>query len=461
MKRILASGATVALLALALAGCGKIKAISAPGANGGRADLSVYVAMGTSISAGVQSGGLVGAHQLKAFPALFAKQIGMAGFTQPLISPDGAPPLLRIVSFSPLIISNAGRVPGLPILFGQSTAYHDMGVPFALLLDAADSTNYYGGGLPRDPAAYAAFTAIVRHRGTVLSEALSLSPTFLTIEYGANEVLGPASFGSGAAIMSSFEFSIRLTALMDSLALHAPAAKFAIFNVPDVTSIPLVTTFPPFILDASGNPLLRNDGSPRTLFGNEGAMPDSLAPNDFILLTAGDSMAIGVGFPVGTRSYLTGAPGNGRPLPDRFVLSHTEAASLQGVISNYNKAIDSVATGRGGALVDLNALLKRAATSGVPYQGSLYTSAFITGGLFSLDGTHPNDLSQGFLANALIDAVNARFGGSIPRVDLTQVASLSASRARPIGLEGRALPWIENGESVYAHMFPWRGIPIP
>jgi hypothetical protein len=462
MKRFLIFGlGLTALAALAIAGCSKIQPIHAPGGGSGSADFRVIAAMGTSISAGVQSGGLVVTHQQKAFPYLFARQAGAATFTIPSISADGLPPLLRLLSLAPLVISNAGRVPGVPTNYAQPTAYHDMGVPFSLLLDVADSTNYYGGPLPRDPAAYAVFATIVRHRGTILSEVASLNPTFVTIEFGSNEVLGAAVQGSGAALVDAFTYSLLLTIAMNGLAATAPSAKFAIVNVPDVTTIPFVTTFPPFALGPGGQPLRRDDGSPRTLFGNEGSTPDSLAPNDFILLTAADSMAIGVGFPVGTRSYLTGAPGNGRPLPNRLVLSHAEAVRLQGVVALYNLVIDSVATGRGGAVVDLNGLLKLAATTGISYQGTRYTTEFVTGGLFSLDGVHLNDLAQGMLANVLIDAVNAKFGASVPRVDLATVASASSSRLRPAGGEGRALPWIRDAESVYARMFPWRALPAP
>jgi len=458
--RIIRLGLT-ALAVLGVAGCSKIQPIHAPGGGSGSADFRVIAALGTSISAGVQSGGLVVTHQQKAFPYLFARQAGAAAFTIPSISADGYPPLLRLVSLAPLVISNAGRVAGVPTNFAQATAYHDMGVPFALLLDVADSTNYYGGPLPRDPSVYVAFAAIVRHRGTMLSEVASLNPTFVTIELGANEVLAAATRGSGAAVLDGFTFSLLLTGAMNGLAAAAPTAKFAILNVPDVTALPFVTTFPPFILDAGGQPLRRDDGSPRTLFGDEGGAPDSLAPNDFILLTAADSMAIGVGFPVGTRSYLTGAPGNGRPLPNSLVLSHTEAASLQGIVASYNRTIDSVATGRGGALVDLYTLFRTAATTGIPYQGTVYTSDFVTGGLFSLDGVHPNDLAQGMLTNVLIDAVNAKFGASVPRLDLATVASASSSRLRPVSGEGRALPWVRDAESVYARMFPWRRLPMP
>ena len=81
--------------------------------------------------------------------------------------------------------------------------------------------------------------------------------------------------------------------------------------------------------------------------------------------------------------------------------------------------------------VDLAGLLGDISTHGIRIGGNLYTSAYVTGGLFSLDGIHPNDLGYALMANQLIDAVNTRFGSRIPRVNPVEFASNSASRARP------------------------------
>jgi hypothetical protein len=433
--------------ALVLAGCGKLKAINAPAAQSGSADFSTYAALGTSISAGVQSGGLVVHHQQKSFTYLFARQVGTP-FTIPSVSADGLPPLLRLVSLSPLIISNAGRVPGVPTNLLQPTPYNNMGVPFAIVADASDTTNYNN-----TPDRAGAFALVGRHLGPVADQALALSPTFLTIEYGSNEVLGAATRGSGTALLPPATYAFLLTALMDKIAGAVPTAKFAIVNVPDVTSVPFVTTFPAVVLDANGNPVLPLI----PLIGSEGGPAAPLSPLDHVLLTAADSMAIGTGFPVGTFSYLTGAPGNDRPLLNSQVLSTTEAASIQASVDAYNVAIAGIATARGGALLDLNALLRQAATTGFTYQGQLYTSDFITGGLFSLDGVHPTDIAQGILCNTLIDAVNAEFGAKIQHVNLATVASNNSSRMLPGRIEGRALPWIhyEAGGAGWK-MFPWR-----
>ena len=99
MNRKIRLYAAVTLVALFVAGCSgpcsTIKPINAPAATGGNADFTTYVALGTSISAGGQSGGLVETHQAQAFPALFAHQAGASAFTCDRVSPDGIPPLLQ------------------------------------------------------------------------------------------------------------------------------------------------------------------------------------------------------------------------------------------------------------------------------------------------------------------------------------------------------------------------------
>jgi len=104
--------------------------------------------------------------------------------------------------------------------------------------------------------------------------------------------------------------------------------------------------------------------------------------------------------------------------------------------------IDSVATRRGAALVDLNGLLRTAATRGLPYQGTLYDDAFITGGLFGSMACIPPISDMDSMANTMIDAVNAKFGSSIPRVNLSEVATLSRYAVRRAdGSSGRPWSW--------------------
>ena len=436
---------------LALAGCSKIGAINAPVVTSGTANFSSYVAMGTSVSAGFESAGLVDRHQTHGFSYLFAQQVGTK-FTIPSVNGDGIPPLLRVVSISPLVISNAGRVLGSPTNIAQTSAYNDMGVPGALLIDATDST-YYDA-----PSAYhpdvTMFNIIQRNRGNIIDQVASLNPTFVSFEYGGNDALGPASLGGTIPPADPATFAALLDLTLTALQAKCPNAKVAIFTVPDVTSLPFFTTFPPVVLGADGNPVLIG-GAPIPLIGTEGGSPGPLGLGDLVLLSAGDSLAAGTGFPLGTFSYLSGLPGNGRPLPNSMVLSSVETIATSAAITSYNDAIATEASARGFALVDLHALLEQGATTGFSYQGSTYTSDFVSGGLFSLDGVHPTDLSYGIICNAMIDAVDRTFGSSIPHVNLSAAATATSSRARPVN--GRKLlPYIQGFDSSLSEMFPWR-----
>jgi lysophospholipase L1-like esterase len=444
--------ALVAALA-ALAGCAKIKPIAAPGSSSGSASFAVYASLGTSVSAGWQSGGLVDRHQTRSFPALFAKQIGAAAFEQPLIGGNGLPALDSLIAIGPpLTIGKGSRVSGAPLNAALPTAYHHLAVPFAVLFDVTDTTQYL---TPPYTGRDLMLQTIQRGRGSLLAQLatqVNPRPTFLTLEFGANELLGPTSQGSGTPLVPPAQWAALLHATLDALQGAFPGAKMAILTVPDVTTVPLVTTLPPLVLRQNGQPV-----SPPVAILGPGGVPLRYG-RDYILLTGGPYLAGGFGYPIGTTSYLSGVPvpGTGIPLPDTLVLLEAEVASMRSAVAAYNAAIRSEAAARGFALVDLGGLLRQAATTGFVIGGTTYTSAFLTGGLFSLDGVHPNDLAQALICNELIAAVNRTFGAKVPLVNVTEVASYRADAAgRPRG-EGAALPARVESAEYLATIFPWR-----
>lgn len=449
--------APVALFALLLAGCqgpcSSISKIAAPSLTTGSADFTTFVSVGTSISAGWQSGGLVNRHQVHSGPALFAQQVGKTVLTSgkgtfsfPAIDADGIPALTKIQSLSPLIISNAGQVRGNPINLAQATPYNNLAVPGALLSDFDDATNYYSTGTSRDTI----FQIIARGVGKISDQSLALAPTFVAFEYGANEVLGPATSGVGKAYMpyTPTVYAALLTGAMNKIHTLAPTAKLALFNVPDVTAIPFFTTFPSFTVSLGL-------GTPVAINGPAGP----LTSGDHITLLASALLAAGHGFPVGAYNYVNPlAPGLGDSLPVGTVLLSSDHDDLTAAIAQMNAAVDSVSLRPWIAKVDLNTLLTGIATNGYPLGGTHYTSAFVTGGLFSLDGIHPSDLGDGLIANAMIDAVNTRFGATIPHVNLTSVSSITASSARPapVGTDGRILKPFGYVQTNVQGLFPRR-----
>jgi hypothetical protein len=373
---------------------------------------------------------------------------GGGSYSLPAVDGNGIAPLLQLRSVSPLIISNSGLTPGNPVNIGQAGDYQNLGVPGALAFDFADSSSYYTTNAPIFRSNPTMFVVIARHRGTLAQQMLRQAPTFISFEYGANEVLGSATAGTASLVFPSASYAAILTGAMNAIHATVPNAKLAIFNVPNVAAIPFCTTFKPYTVSLSTH----------TVVGLVGPGKVALDPiQDLVLLTAKDSLAIGTGFPVGSYNYLNPlAPGNGRPLLDSQVLSASEQTAIGSAITAMNNAVDSIATRPWVVKVDLNALLTSIAVNGYTVGSTHFTSAFVTGGLFSLDGVHPTDLGHAIIANAMISAVNAKFGATIPPVDLGNAGSLTASSAKP-AVTGEALldgMQVNGLEAAFGMIFP-------
>ena len=69
-------------------------------------DLSRYVALGDSATAGFVSGSLMDFYQERSFPAVLAEQAGVSGFELPTVSEPGITPILELVHLvpSPVIV---------------------------------------------------------------------------------------------------------------------------------------------------------------------------------------------------------------------------------------------------------------------------------------------------------------------------------------------------------------------
>jgi hypothetical protein len=100
------------------------------------------------------------------------------------------------------------------------------------------------------------------------------------------------------------------------------------------------------------------------------------------------------------------------------VLSASETATITARVAQYNNVIRTVANEKNAALVDVNAQFAGVAQHGLPVGGVTYTSSFLTGGLFSYDGVHPTAFGYAYLANLFIGAINDKYSGDIPLVNL-------------------------------------------
>jgi lysophospholipase L1-like esterase len=70
----------------------------------------------------------------------------------------------------------------------------------------------------------------------------------------------------------------------------------------------------------------------------------------------------------------------------------------------------------GFALADMNQFMKTLTNTGLSFDGVDFTPVYIEGGVFSLDGVHPNGRGYAVIANEFIRVINEFYGSSIQTV---------------------------------------------
>ena len=99
------------------------------------------------------------------------------------------------------------------------------------------------------------------------------------------------------------------------------------------------------------------------------------------------------------------------PLADKWVLTPQEQEKIKVATDAYNTTINAVASANENvALVDLNAVLQQAATSGIIFDEYSMNTSLVFGGLISLDGVHLTGRGYALMANKILEAMDAEFG---------------------------------------------------
>ena len=315
---------------------------------------------------------------------------------------------------------------------------------------------------------------------SVLGYAISQTPTFFSLWIGNNDVLGYATSGGDGTnpiTPSAGAAGVGFDATYDALVngLTAAGAKGVIANLPYVNTVPFFTAVPTnpvplnatqvgqlnplfgamnSMLAAAGqparfqtltasatNPLLIADemlafdatalftaafqGAPfnypaatagflGNLYGKARHASNATASKDYILLTARSLIgATQPGYPASSNTI-----GVTFPMQDNTTLTASETALVKTATDAYNAKIKAVATAKGLAFVDANALMTKVANGGITANGFTVTNVYITGGGFSTDGVHPSPRGYALIANKFIEAINATYGSNLKGVSL-------------------------------------------
>lgn len=447
----------------------------------GEADFSNYVALGNSLTSGYRDGTLYLDGQVESYPNIIATQMQRAGggtFTQPLM-PNNIGGFTDIAGFNgkltlQLVNGNLTPAPSAPAaaLDKLSGSFNNMGVPGAKSFHLV--TNGYGALNPF-------FTRFASSTTTsVLADAMAQKPTFFSLWIGNNDVLSyatsggtgtdqtgnynPATYGSND-ITDPQVLTNSIKAIIDGM-ISAGATKGVIANIPNVTDIPFFTTVPYNAIplnneqaQALNNNLLNNLKTALTALGAgdrinlavAGQNPVLIKDKDLtdlspqiteVLTSAGlnTATATQLGAIYGqarhatsedyvlltTRSVINSNPsfaptlnyGISYPLEDAHILTATEISKIQTATNAYNAQIKALADAYGLAFVDANAkMAELSQNSGITFNGVNYTTTFVTGGAFSLDGVHLTGRGYAVIANEFIKAINGKYKSTLPQVN--------------------------------------------
>lgn len=414
-----------------IAAVGLAVALAAP-ATAPAADFSKYVAVGDSLTAGFASGGLMVNYQKDAYPAILARQFGMTSFQQPTVSDPGIPSVmilqaLRLTSqgVSPVIVPKSSGT-GQPTNATLQGPYNNLGIPGARVNDLLTKTgNIQRLAAGQSTSATVMYDLILRDNATTaIQQAIGAGGTFYTVWIGNNDVLGAVTTGvalEGVTLTPAATFQTQYATLLGALKQNRPNAAIMVATIPAVTSIPFLTTIKPYLINPA-------NGSHIPLIGEQGLLTE----NDYLTLSASALIAQGIGVP-------TAAGGTGRPLPEGsfdpatgtltpgVILRAAEVAAIKARHAELNSIIGNVAAQVGAKVFDANSLFSSILANGYTVGGVKLTASFLTGGLFSYDGIHLQNLGNAVLANEMIKFINARFGASIPEVNLRQYLMGAAS----------------------------------
>lgn len=420
--------------AVMLSACSEDTPIADPSL--GDVNPTVYVAIGNSLTAGYANGALYESAQIYSYPNLIAQALGTPEFVQPLIPDPGTGNLMIWQGFSATgspVIKYNGNVLSAPSNLTHPAAYHNLGLPGAVLYDALDVTDITERATQRGNPFY---TLIMRNQDafgkSLLEQAIGLNPTLLSFWLGNNDVLayagsggtrgtntGLGGFPPGTRPTERAAFSAMIKNAFNGIQTQLPDTRVLIGNIPDPTVAPLFTTVPRKIPNP-GDPSQLLDVYYRTSSNTVG----TVGPEDFILLTAQAELGKGVGL----------HPQN--PLPSQFVLDATEVEIVRAAVRDYNSILEAEAGTHGFALVDCKKLLDDIHAKGYMLAGETYTTSYISGGLFGLDGVHLTPRGNAIVANEFIAAMNSTFGANIRQVPLHTIPGIKA----PAGL-GKSPAW--------------------
>jgi hypothetical protein len=379
-----------------------------------------YVAIGNSITAGLQSGGINDSTQLEAYPVLLAQQMGLDTpsqtrtwtneFNVPLMTGPGCPPPYTNI-FTQERLAGGDETTCLYRDVPIPTFVNNISFPGA---DLVEVFSYFDPGIV--PSVTDVYKTFLLGGRTQIQAARVMDPTFLTIWIGNGDILDAIldtqDPGNANIYPTPTEFAATYAQMMDSIDTFQHVDGGVLLGVVQVTAAPYVSSGGAYFLASQTIPTLTVDNN-------------CLAQQEIPGTT--DSASVLVPFHYG--AVLMGMAGAGVPttldcsVPE--VISAQEAVDMIVTVVQYNAAIEAEAEARDWIYLDPNDLLEQLAADPTairpfpafsPADPQHQTEPF--GWALSLDGLHPSGRAHVIVANALIEAINAKYGAAITPIPI-------------------------------------------
>jgi len=368
--------------------------------------VGTYVAMGTSLSMGVMSNGVVGTDQSQSWPAQLAALAGVP-FSQPLIQAPGCQPplaaplatLRRVNGESPFVRSGVCA----PLVSGTAPPTQNLAISEAITANALATTPE--SPLPATWPLRGAFYGRVLGPGqTQLTAMLALQPDLVSVEFGVNEVLGARS----GLLMPGVTFipTAAWRPVYDQLIAGVKTAGAKVLLV-GLLSDP--ANFPSLRrgaeLDANRSELARFGILVSEDCGGSASENYIYVPSKVV----GAHAAAIAGQTTVTLSCAD-IPGT-----QDFVLTTADIAALETQLTEMNAHIRDVAAENGFAFFDLDPLYGQRHLKAAFSAMTLLTSDEPFGPFISLDGVHPSAAGHRILAREAAKALNVIYHLAVPR----------------------------------------------
>ena len=435
-RRAIAGAAALAAATLAAA-CNKDPVLVGVTAPSSAPFMARYVAIGNSITAGYQSGGINDSTQRRSYARMLAIAAGATYRYASLKAPGCPPPVINFLTQARTASGDTTSTCALRDTASFTASLNNVAVPGANSFDAVGRGLSAGAAGSLTTGGYNILTGLILGGQTQLQRAVQLNPTFATVWIGNNDVLAGALTYAGDSTRATTlaNFVSNYSTLVNGLTSGSPNLKGGVLiGVVDPTNVPILIPLAVFSQPTVGgapNPAYQavlgifGVGTRRPLTFQIGFDPSCSTGSPAITFPALAGLAAAI--PAAAPGYVFNCTDTRAQTPN--LVSESERQFYVNRVIAYNTYIHAKADSIGWAYLDPNPLFLQLKQAGaIPLFPNLAnpTAPFATAGgrYITNDGVHPSTTAHFVLANTLITLINTKYGSTIRAITAADTTGL-------------------------------------